>query len=80
MSLQQFFTLAQAPMPCVVVQCNYKEAKWYGKWHFLGAIPAGIAKGPYETEADACAAVESVGWTRRPQTEKMSGPHFDRPK
>lgn len=72
--------MLSAPLPCVVDQCRIKGAKWYGKWCLSGAIPVGIERGPYDSEAAACAAVESAGWNRRPFDVRQSGPHFDRPQ
>lgn len=67
-------------LPCVVARCDVPRAAWYGKYHFLGARPAHLDKTCYDTEGEACAAIEAAGWTRRPPTPAQSGPHYDRPK
>ena len=75
--LAQFLSVRQ--WPCVVGRCNVAGAKWHGKYTLDGARPAGLAKGPYDSEQEACAAVEAAGWIRRPHSPGMAGPHLDPP-
>ena len=72
-----FGRLMAAPMPCVVYRVSIAGAAWFGRYAFLGANPVG--KVSFATEAEACAAVESLGWTRRPHVDGTTGPHFDAP-
>ena len=69
--------MVSAPLPCVVYRVDVKGAAWFGRYAFLGANPVG--KVSFPTEAEACAAIEALGWTRRPDSPGVTGPHFDRP-
>ena len=63
--------------PSVVYRVDVRGAAWFGRYAFLGANPVG--KVSFATEREACEALESLGWIRRPASEDTTLPHYDEP-
>lgn len=65
-------------LPLVVDQVRYKEASWYGKFTINASTEDVKAMGgPWDTEEEACAAIEATGRYKRRNKPGLSFPHFD---
>lgn len=77
--LRQLGTMVMGRLPIVVLgPIKDRAAKWHGKYHLNVSDNPWLARGPYESVADACAAIEASDMPYRRRTpEPSSGPHFD---
>jgi hypothetical protein len=71
-------SLLSRPLPAVVLRCNANGAKWFGKYEAGGVSLTKSLGGPWDTEAEGCAALVAAGWVRRAHKPGLAGPHFDR--
>lgn len=76
--MQSVLAIAQSvPLVTLFIPPDTTGAAWAGKWHLnISSDAVRAMGGPWNTEAEAVAAVLKTGrWIQRPNTKT---PHFDR--